>query len=57
MMEHKDKTKKFDYGGREFEEDDSDSSNEQFDVDTHFINEFKERYNKILEEEKRKRDL
>lgn len=57
MMEHKDKSKKFDYGGREFEEEDSDNSNEINDIDSKFITEFKERYNKILEEEKRKADL
>lgn len=56
---HKDKSKLFDYGGREFDEMDSDTSHsfEESNEEINLTTEFNERYNKILAEEKKKTDL
>lgn len=56
VKEHKDRSIKFDYGGREFEDTDEDVDADN-EVDKEFNKEFHERYEKIISEEKKKRDL
>lgn len=59
VKEHKDKSKLFDYGGREFDEMDSDTSHsiEESNEEINLTVDFNERYNKILAEERKKSDL